>query len=188
MSHTHGQLRASSLLQGRNEETGCKLSPAGRPKHSVITTQPGETEAGMNKFERGPGQWSFRGISDGHKDEKETMEESRKFKPTFQRQWSFRSPSVTPSRKSSFHAPTIASLSRSQLNRNSSSTLTAFNSRSTPSSSTCSIHSKVSIQNRKTYFKTFCSLQITQHQITRDNSPSFGILKSTGKKKVSSNS
>ena len=153
MGHTYGQLRAPSLIQGRTEQNGCKLSgnTAGRPKHSIIATQPGKTgdsEAEMKRFERGPGQWSFRGISskppsDAHKDEKETMEESRKFNPTFERQWSFRPPSVTPSRKSSFHAPTIASLSRSQLNRTSSSTLTAFKSRSTPSSSTCSIHSKV---------------------------------------------
>ena len=123
MSHTHGQLRASSLLQGRNEETGCKLSPAGRPKHSVITTQPGETEAGINKFERGPGQWSFRGtrsktFSGMQKDKKEIVEKSRKSDPTLQLRWSFRTPSVNPNKKSSdisvsFQAPTIASLSRS---------------------------------------------------------------------------
>jgi hypothetical protein len=195
MGNTNGQLRAPSLLQGRNDETAAR---AGRPKHSVIPTQLGkfmDSEADINVFERGPGQWSFRGprsktSSEKKKDEKELMEKSRKSDPTFQRRWSFRTPTVTPDKKSSdipmtFHAPTLASLSRSlgdtipeyfrgtsnmseekqetstrkypsqslsQLNITSSSSLTAFNPRSTPSSSTSSIPPKVCIQNKNTYF------------------------------------
>ena len=123
MCNTHGQLRAPSLLQGRMEKTA---TTAGRPKHSVITTQPGKTSdsgADSNIFERGPGRWSGRGTrsktpSDMQKQKKELMETSRKSNPTFQRRWSFRAPSVTPDKKSSdlpssSHAPTLACLSRS---------------------------------------------------------------------------
>ena len=230
MGHTYGQLRTPSLLQGRNEQTPVR---AGRPKHSVITTQAGKTGesmADMNIFERGPGQWSGRGIrsktpSNIQKDEKEQMREPRKSDPTFQRRWSFRTPSVTLNKKSSdlptsFQAPTLASLSRSlsdpipeyfrgtnkaseekqeisigkypsqsHSNRTSLSSLTASNSRSTPSSSTSSIPSKVCIQTQKDIFKKRNHLQISQSpdQMTKDKPPSAGILKTPGKRKVSSN-
>ena len=189
MGHAYGQ--------GRSEETGWKLSAAttGRPTQTGKT---GVSEADINIFERGPGRWSYRETSskppsDTQKQEKERLEKSRKSDPTFQRRWSFRTPSVNPNKKSSdlslsFQAPTIASLSRScgesipeyirgpcniseqkqesssgkypsqyqsHLNRTSSSSLTAFNSRSTPSFSTSSIQSKVSIQNKKIYFDNF---------------------------------
>ena len=119
------------------------------------------------------------------------MEKSRKSDPTFQRWWSFRTPSVSSDKKSSdipasFQALSSSSLSRSlgeaipeyfrmpsntseqiqksssgkypsqsqyHSNRTSSSSLTAFNSISTPSSSTSSIPSKVCIQTKKTYLK-----------------------------------
>jgi hypothetical protein len=73
----------------------------------------------------------------------------------------------------------------SQLN---SSSLTSFNSRSTPSFSTSSIPSKVCIQNKNIYFKIIC-LQISQSldQTGKDNSLSTGILRTPGKRKVSSN-
>lgn len=195
-------LRAPSLIQGGNgsltPSNRLTVVPVGRSKHNTIPSR--------TQFERGPGQLSFRetrytAASDTQKDGRETMEKSRKSDLPFQRQWSFRRQSISPNKKSSdlpasFHAPTLASLSRSlgepipqyfrgpsnaseekqessmikyssqcDLNRTSSSSMTAFKSRMTPSSSTSSIPPKIS----------------------QENSPSVGILKTPGKRKVSSN-
>ena len=100
----------------------------------------------------------------------------------------FRGPNKTSEEKQESSTGKYPSQTQSHLKRTSSSSLTGFNSRSTPSSSTNSITSKVCLQNIKIYLKIIC-FQIYQDpdQINKDNSTSTGILKIPGKRKVSSN-
>ena len=67
----------------------------------------------------------------------------------------FRGPCNTSEEKQESSSGKYPSQYQSHLNRTSSSSFTAFDSRSTPSFSTSSIQSKVSIQNKKIYFDNF---------------------------------
>jgi len=194
---------------------GNKTSTMGtgrRPKHQSLPA------SGTTSLRRGPGQWSVRGDRGLHNSDKndtfrERNEDKKNPSVGFQRRWSFRASSLTPtknpkdtstgsssSNSMSFQAPTIASLSRcvtgavpeyfklsvapeeetineavrrysSHSDLNSGSTQQKLQQlRTSPSVSTISTLSKISPDR-----ESDCS------------NPPTGILKTPGKRKVSSN-
>ena len=129
-------LKAPALIR-RNNTNPSKVNPDkklsaiphARPKHSTnLPIKTSKENTGIEreetkKFERGPGQWSFRGIrskidNSTKSEHKNKTEEAQNPDPAFQRRWSFRAPTLPSNKTTSditlaFQAPTISSLSRS---------------------------------------------------------------------------